>query len=86
MDNKEAVAVIRSNWPDLKYSMLIEALEMSIKSLEAAESAQTAHNTGMLQLLRDIWAEVQSSRSLRLSLPIPLADRIHAVVAQQQHA
>ena len=41
MDNKEAIAVIRSNWPDLKYSMLIEALEMSIKSLEATESAQT---------------------------------------------
>ena len=41
MDNKEAIAVIRSNWPDLKYSMLIEALEMSIKSLEAVELAAT---------------------------------------------
>jgi hypothetical protein len=47
MDNKEAIKVIRSNWPDLKYSMLIEALEMSIKSLEAAESSQTAHNSAI---------------------------------------
>ena len=34
MEKKEAVAVIRSNWPDLKYSMLREALDLAIKSLE----------------------------------------------------
>jgi hypothetical protein len=45
MDNKEAIAVIRNNWPPSNYTMLIEALELSIKSLESAESAQTAHNS-----------------------------------------
>lgn len=34
MDNKEAVAIIRSNWPDSKYSMLRKALDLAIKSLE----------------------------------------------------
>jgi hypothetical protein len=34
MDNKEAVAIIRSNWPDIRYSMLREALDLAIKSLE----------------------------------------------------
>lgn len=43
----------------------------------------TASNTGMSQLLCDIWNEVESNRSLRLSLPIPLVDRIHTVVEQQ---
>jgi hypothetical protein len=43
------------------------------------------NNKDMLQLLCDLWAEVQSSSSLRLSLPVPLAERIHAVVVQQQH-
>ena len=41
MDSKEAIEVIRSNWPSSNYTMLIEALELSIKSLQAAESAQT---------------------------------------------
>ena len=45
MDNKEAISVIRSNWPPSNYTMLIEALEIAIKSLEASESAQTAHNS-----------------------------------------
>lgn len=45
----------------------------------------TSTNTDMLQLLCDIWNAVESSQSLRLSLPIPLAERIHEVVAQQQH-
>jgi len=35
MEKKEAVAIIRSNWPDIRYSMLREALELAIKSLEA---------------------------------------------------
>ena len=32
MDNKEAISVIRNNWPPSNYTMLIEALELSIKS------------------------------------------------------
>jgi hypothetical protein len=47
MDNKQAISAIRNNWPPSNYTMLREALEMSIKSLEAAESAQTAHNSAM---------------------------------------
>jgi hypothetical protein len=52
MDNKEAVAVIRSNWPDSKYSMLREALELSIKSLESAELAQQSNNSDYATALR----------------------------------
>lgn len=44
MDNKKAVEVIKSNWPDERYSMLREALELSIKLLEAEELAQLSHN------------------------------------------
>lgn len=55
-------------------------------ALQHAESAPSAtSDIGMSQLLCDIWTEMQSSRSLRLSLPIHLVERIHAVVAQQQH-
>jgi hypothetical protein len=42
MDKKEAVAVIRNNWPPEQYSMLREALELSIKALEAVEGAPSA--------------------------------------------
>jgi len=38
MDNKEAIEVIRSNWPPANRTQLIEALELSIKTLEAAEA------------------------------------------------
>jgi len=48
MDNKEAVKVIRSNWPDLKYSMLRDALELSIKLLVAEEPAQQTTNKQMV--------------------------------------
>ena len=41
MDNKEAIEVIRNNWPPSNRTMLIEALELSIKSLQSVESAQT---------------------------------------------
>jgi hypothetical protein len=51
MDNKEAVKVIRSNWPDERYSMLREALELSIKLLEAEEPAQLSHNSGSTKSL-----------------------------------
>jgi hypothetical protein len=50
MDNKQAVEVIRSNWPDARYSTLREALELSIKLLEAEEPAQLSHNTGSPKL------------------------------------
>ena len=45
------------------------------------EEKLTASNTDMLQLLCDIQSELQSNRSLRLSLPIPLASRIIEAVA-----
>ena len=44
MDNKEAIEVLRKNYPSSNYTMLIEAVELSIKSLQSAESAQTSHN------------------------------------------
>jgi len=44
MDNKEAIKVIRSNWPPTNRSMLIEALELSIKALEAMDMLKPSHN------------------------------------------
>jgi hypothetical protein len=44
MDNKEAVAVIKSNWPPSNRTMLVEALELSIKSLEAEVLVQQTTN------------------------------------------
>lgn len=35
MHHKEAIKVIRSNWPDERYTMLREALELAIEALEA---------------------------------------------------
>lgn len=40
MDNAEAIRVIRSNWPPSSYTMLREALELSIKHLEASALAK----------------------------------------------
>jgi hypothetical protein len=51
MDIKQAISAIRNNWPPSNYTMLREALEMSIKSLEAAEYAQTAHNNARDEIL-----------------------------------
>lgn len=39
MNNKEAISVIRNNWPPANYTMLIEALELSIKVLEDSEAS-----------------------------------------------
>jgi len=44
MDNKEAIEVIRSNWPPANRTQLIEALELSIKTLEAAEALKPSYN------------------------------------------
>jgi len=41
MDNKEAIAVLKSNYPHGRV-MLSEAVDLSIKTLEAAESQTTA--------------------------------------------
>ena len=50
MDKNEAVGVLKTliDFNDSDY--IKEALEMSIKSLQAPESAQTAHNPGIMQL------------------------------------
>lgn len=44
MDNKEAIKVIRGNWPPTNRSMLIEALELSIKALEAMDMLKPSYN------------------------------------------
>ena len=41
MNNKEAIAVLKSNYPHGRV-MLSEAVDLSIKTLEAAESQTTA--------------------------------------------
>ena len=41
MDNKEAIAALKSNYPHGRV-MLSEAVDLSIKTLEAAESQTTA--------------------------------------------
>ena len=48
MDNKEAIAVLKSNYPHGKI-MLSEAVDLSIKTLEAAELQTTAHNSDYVQ-------------------------------------
>lgn len=47
MNNKEAVECIRKNWPDVRYSMLREALEKAIAALEAAELAPTPNRSSV---------------------------------------
>lgn len=37
MTNKEAIGVIKSNYPPERYTMLREALDMAIEALEEAE-------------------------------------------------
>ena len=37
MNNKEAIEVLRNNYPSSNYTMLIEAVEKAIAALEAAE-------------------------------------------------
>jgi len=37
MNYKEAIEVLRKNYPSSNHTMLIEAVELSIKSLQAAE-------------------------------------------------
>jgi hypothetical protein len=63
MDIKQAISAIRNNWPPSCFTMLREALEMSIKSLEAAESAQTAHNTQMAAIAK-IAVEIERGAQL----------------------
>lgn len=48
MDKKEAISVIRNNWPPEQYSMLREALELSIKTLEAVEVAPSASDNSAM--------------------------------------
>lgn len=40
MNNKEAIKVIKSNWPPSNFSMLIEALTLAIKSLDDSDSVE----------------------------------------------
>jgi len=42
MDRKEAIDVIKKNYPSENYTMLREALDMSIKSLEKEEGSPSA--------------------------------------------
>ena len=69
MDNKEAIEVLRKNYPSSNYTMLIEAVELSIKSLQAAESAQTAHNKPMPKLptLEEVYTSIQCGPYCELS-------------------
>jgi hypothetical protein len=53
MDNKEAIAVLKSNYPHGRI-MLSEAVDLSIKTLEEAES----QTTGLQQLKAEIAAVV----------------------------
>ena len=48
MDNKEAVEVIRSNWPPVQYTMLREALTMAIAALEAPDLSGDSRTAGSL--------------------------------------
>ena len=56
MDNKEAIAVLKSNYPHGRI-MLSEAVDLSIKALEAMELVPTP-NKQMVAALDDIRAVV----------------------------
>ena len=45
MDKKEAIEVIRNNWPDSRYSMLREALDIAITVIEESMVQKPATNT-----------------------------------------
>lgn len=51
MENREAIDVLRSNWPPSNCTMLIEALTLSIKSLESTELVQQTNNNASKQCL-----------------------------------
>ena len=64
MDNKEAIAVLKSNYPHGRV-MLSEAVDLSIKSLEAAESQTTAVQqlkAEILPLLTDALEEFSDNK------------------------
>ena len=63
MDNKEAIAVLKSNYPHGRI-MLSEAVDLSIKTLEEAES----QTTGLQQLKAEIAACVDKF-SLTVKVP-----------------
>lgn len=42
MTNKEAIETIKANYPDERYTMLREALDMSIEALEKQEHQRTS--------------------------------------------
>jgi len=45
MDKKEAIEVIRNNWPDSRYSMLREALDIAITVIEESMVQKPATNS-----------------------------------------
>jgi len=41
MEIKEAVEIIKKNWPDAKYSMLREALQVVLDNLSTSDNSQS---------------------------------------------
>ena len=44
MDKKQAIEAIRNNWPDSRYSMLREALDIAIAAIEESMVQKPATN------------------------------------------
>jgi len=68
MDKKEAIEVIRNNWPDSRYSMLREALDIAITVIEESMVQKPATNSNYaaaleayLEYLRETYGSVRSS-------------------------
>jgi len=45
MDKKQAIEAIRNNWPDSRYSMLREALDIAIAAIEGSMVQKPATNS-----------------------------------------
>ena len=68
MDKKEAIEVIRNNWPDSRYSMLREALDIAIAAIEESMVQKPATNSKYavalevyLEHLQDPYKSIRSS-------------------------
>ena len=79
MDNKEAIAVLKSNYPHGRI-MISEAVDLSIKTLEAAESQTTA----VQQLKAEIAAFIPRVLDFNLEDDFDNQDRDELVAKMRQ--
>ena len=57
MTNEEAIEAIKCNWPDSRYTILREALDMAISALRQQETAANRNDPLTLDELREMPCE-----------------------------